>query len=108
MDNFVVKNSYGIPVKICCASCMHNQGMCTEFTRLCSKGSGKVKPSHSCIKWQLRPNLDKAGKGTGHIKKREYLNFVRDFEHTGIHHTPVEEMQVAWEKEHGSIYINNI
>ena len=108
MDNFIVKNNYGIPIKICCASCMHNLGMHTEYTRKCGKGGGNVKPSHSCIKWAIKPCLEKAGKGNGMIKKKAYLDFVRDYEHRGLHRTPLEEMQTEFEKEYGSIYYTNI
>lgn len=71
------KNKYGIPIVMCCASCQYNLGASSDTTRICNKGEGMVKPTSLCSQWIMRPALDNAGRGDGHIKKPHYIQYVK-------------------------------
>lgn len=106
-DKQFMKNRYGIPIAVCCASCAHNLGADSEKTRICEFGTTE-RPSYQCNNWGMRRSLDNAGKGGGCIKKLAFLEFVRDYKHPKTHHVPIRDIEKEWEEKHGSIYNDNI
>lgn len=105
-----VRNSYGIPIKKCCASCVHKhinpQGAIIE--RLCDAGRGVIESSGYCEGWHMQPFLDNAGKGDGQVKKKEYVEYItacRLNESEGkISPMPAGTLRKAWEGSEGSCY----
>lgn len=96
-STFTVKNKYGIDIVKCCASCIHNQGAKTEFTRECDAGEGEVKPSSYCTAWRMKPALDNAGRSTGRVKKKAWIEYVKL-------HGKSEQAVRDFERKFGSIY----
>lgn len=69
------RNSYGIEVKCCCASCEHKT-IDYEGVRLCQLMGLKVQYKFKCSKWQISCGMSKAGSGKGvvrHIVTREIV-----------------------------------
>lgn len=100
-EKLTMKNRYGIPIVVCCASCSHNKGADTEKTRVCDFGT-KEKPNYRCLNWEMKRSLDNAGKGGGLIKKLAFLEYLRDYKTF----KPIHEIEKEWEAKHGSIYTN--
>jgi len=74
-----VRNIHGIRIKKCCASCINKQlkGNSSIVDHVCLAGEGLVKADYLCDAWHMNPNFDAAGKGTGQVKKKEYIDFLR-------------------------------
>ena len=113
--NFIV-NDFGLRIKKCCASCAFKEleGTLTPI-RQCTLTEEEVEAKHLCPMWELREALKKAGSQTGRVKRGEYLRYLLNvrFEEQEeikngkkIKEKTIEEVQIEFEKEHGSIYIN--
>ena len=102
-----VKNKYNIEIVKCCASCIHNIGAVTDTTRMCNDGEEVVKPHSLCGNWKMKPNLDRAGKGGGSVKKRHYLEWLRDYSNPMNLNSTLEDRQIEYEKQYGSRYLFN-
>lgn len=57
-----IKNSYGISVKMMCASCEYKVNDRLMTTRYCKKKQKQVKPRDYCPKWEMSKGLQNAGK----------------------------------------------
>lgn len=116
-----VKNHFGIDIVCCCSSCIHNVGALSDKTRSCNAGEGEVLPSSWCAQWSMKrkpsvgaklgdTDLDMAGRGGGHVKKKTYLDFVRDAKtnsRSEYANYDGEALQKAYESKYASsIYIN--
>lgn len=67
-------NQYGVKIVKCCASC--KKRVLDNRIRICMAGEGGVPASYLCNNWVMNPNLEKAGKGDGKVKKYDYLLYV--------------------------------
>ena len=106
-DLITTKNKYGVDIVKCCASCKHNIGAASEFTRVCDDGEGIVKPNSLCAHWMMKQNLEKAGKGGGGIKKKHYLEWLLNYkqpENPKLH-VSLEDRQIEYEHQFGSRYL---
>ena len=97
------KNTHGISIAKCCASCKFNNGVADKagLRRLCQQGEGNVKPSDYCRTWTMKPELDNVGKGGGKVKKKAYIDFVNN----NITRWSLSDIRAEFEKKHGSIYM---
>lgn len=108
MEKKFITNKFGIQIVQCCASCVNNIGASgSEYTRICNAGEGIVKPSSWCGQWKMRQELDNAGLGGGEIKKRQYLEFFKNYEQPeDIDKKKTRaEIRKEYEDKYGSIYI---
>lgn len=114
-DKFV-KNRYGVAISKCCASCLYKK--MDGSNRLCTNGMGIVPPSWSCDNWQMAAHLNDVGRGSGSVKKCEYLQFYldsvdADYEREaealkrGEAYTrkTVSEIREEFKEKHGTIYL---
>ena len=62
-----VKNTYGIKVKKCCASCRFKE-IQDDGTRVCTKMQLIVAQRDKCKQWQMSEGLNNAGKSGGVVK----------------------------------------
>lgn len=67
-----ITNSYGIQIKICCASCVNCQLISTDSHR-CKIKKEETLPHFSCIAWEVKPKLMNAGMGTGKIRSKQEI-----------------------------------
>ena len=103
------KNKFGISICKCCASCMKKSF--DKRLRLCTVGEGLVLPSHVCKKWVMSPYLENVGRGTGYVKRKDYLLFALDrLMENGTAGRPVAnidsvgEVRSEFTRIHGDIY----
>lgn len=107
------KNPLGINIVKCCASCKH-KALDGGTSRICKIGEGAVKPSYVCSDWEMSENYAKAGIGGGRIKKKHYLAYVlecydneaKKAEKPKDIKIPIKQVERDYEKQFGSIYIN--
>ena len=71
-----MKNSHGIEVKTCCASCRFKDLTRLMNSRFCTQHHQSVKPGGWCEQWAISDQLAAAGAGGGRVKRREYLRYV--------------------------------
>lgn len=71
-----IKNRYGIPITVCCASCKFKE-LRNQY-RYCGKGGKIPRPSFVCNQWQMDESYHNAGRGGGKIKTKSYLSFALD------------------------------
>lgn len=57
--NGIEKNSYGVGVKRCCASCAHKGATRLMTLRRCKKHARNVKPVEVCPDWKMSDLLRK-------------------------------------------------
>ena len=108
------RNSHGILVNRCCASCKFKDLTRLMTARFCTEHHKGVKPRDCCKQWALSGQLEAAGRGGGQVKRRDYLRYlleVREDEsladQLGIRtpHKTIDQIRSEFEKNHGSIYI---
>ena len=104
-DLLTIKNKYNIDIVMCCASCKRNMGAKTENTRVCEISKLPVKPSHFCSSWRMREALDNAGKGGGTIKKKHYLEWLKDYQNPAALTLCLEDRITEYERQYGSRYV---
>ena len=71
-----MKNSHGIEVRECCASCRHKDLTRLISSRFCLQHHKSVKPKGHCKEWAMSEQLEAAGSGRGKVKRKDYLMFV--------------------------------
>ena len=71
-------NKFGIKIRKCCASCKHRL-LASDNYRDCDLGERHVKPTYLCPNWDLEQKLDNAGKGSGKVKKKDYLMYIAKY-----------------------------
>ena len=107
----MARNTFGIKVKMCCASCKRR--ILSEKGRFCGLSDVPVSGSHSCQQWEMNRRLENAGMSGGRIKSWRYLTYYRegwirqrkDFFARRIKPS-AKDFRKEYEKEHGSIYVN--
>ena len=76
-----MKNSFGIEIQECCASCffamLDNSDMrqCTEPQHV-SEGDESHSKDHSCPRWRCRQGFLNAGSGGGKVKPYKYFQWL--------------------------------
>lgn len=98
MDKIFEKNKLGVPIKVCCASCAFKVINGKE-KRECKISKLSVSPHDLCSEWKMIEWLNNAGLGGGSIKKKQWLDYVRDGEGT------FEQKKRDFERAYGSRYI---
>ena len=108
------RNSQGIEVKVCCASCWFKDLTRLMTARYCTQHHRSVKPNGCCKQWAISDQLEAAGSAGGKVKRKAYLKFVLTAredelaaEQLGIRfpHKSIDQIRQEFEKNHGSIYI---
>ena len=108
------RNSHGIEVKKCCASCRFKDLTRLMTARFCTEHQKRVKPRECCYEWALSDQLEVAGSAGGKVKRKAYLKFVlevREMENLadqrGLHivHKTIEQIRQEFEKNNGSIFV---
>ena len=109
-----MRNSHGIEVKKCCASCRYKDLTRLMTARFCTEHNKRVKPRECCYEWAISDQLEAAGRGGGQVKRREYLRYLLEVrsdeslaDQLGIRtpHKTIDQIRQEFEKNHGSIYI---
>ena len=91
------KNQFGCLIVKCCASCKHHLSDGRDKVRVCKKYGNEHPLDYLCSKgWEMRPELDNAGKGGGDVKKLAYFKYISE---NGIHHKD------DFERQYGSKYL---
>ena len=108
------RNSHGIEIKKCCASCRFKDLTRLMTARFCTEHNKRVKPRECCYEWALSDQLEAAGSAGGKVKRKAYLKFVlavREEEsladQRGLHivHKTIEQIRQEIEKKNGSIFV---
>ncbi len=119
------RNSYGILINCCCASCKFKDLTRLMTARFCLKHQKGVKPRSYCKQWEMSEQMEAAGSGRGKVKKKAYLKFVMEVREderlrvgersSGIRlaeqlkiqfpHKSIEQIRRDFEEKNGSIYI---
>ena len=109
-----MRNSHGIEVKECCASCKFKDLTRLISSRFCLKHQKSVKPRGHCKQWAMSEQMEAAGSGRGKVKKKAYLKYVievREDESLAdqlkvqIPHKSLEQIRQDFEEKNGSIYL---
>lgn len=100
-------NRFNIKIVKCCASCIHNRGADSEKARICDAGEGVVSLKSLCGQWDMKPYLDNAGMAGGQVKKKKYLYFLLNYEHSEGVHKSIDDIRAEFAKKNGSIYLND-
>ena len=109
-----MRNSHGIEVKECCASCRHKDLTRLISSRFCLQHQKKVKPRECCEQWEMSEQMQAAGLSGGKVKKKAYLKYVievREDESLAdqlkiqIPHKSLEQIRQDFEEKNGSIYL---
>ena len=72
----IYRNSYGILINRCCASCKFKDLTRLISSRFCLKHQKSVKPRSHCKQWEMSEQMEAAGSGRGKVKKKAYLKYV--------------------------------
>ena len=108
------RNSHGIEIEMCCASCRFKDLTRLMTARFCTEHQKRVKPRECCYEWALSEQLEAAGSAGGKVKRKAYLKFVLEVreeeslaDQRGLHivHKTIDQIRQEFEKNHGSIYI---
>lgn len=108
------RNSHGIEVKKCCASCRFKDLTRLMTARFCTEHNKRVKPRECCYEWALSDQLEAAGSAGGKVKCKAYLKFVLEVreeeslaDQRGLHivHKTIEQIRQEFEKNNGSIFV---
>ena len=109
-----MRNSHGVEIRECCASCKFKDLTRLMSSRFCLQHHKKVKPRECCEQWAMSEQMEAAGSGRGKVKKKAYLRFVlqvREDESLAdqlkvqIPHKTLTEIRRDFEEKNGSIYV---
>ena len=120
------RNSHGIEIKKCCASCRFKDLTRLMTARFCTQHHKSVKPKGCCKQWAISEQLEAAGRGGGQVKRRAYLRYLLEVraderlrvgerssgmrlaDQLGIHapHKSIDQIRQEFEKNHGSIFLS--
>ena len=115
MKKEFTRNTHGIVVKKCCASCAYKELSKADVLRYCVRHEKEVSSSGLCSLWEMSKQAQLAGWSQGQVKRKEYLMYlVTECENRKlaiqlglrIEAKSIEEMRAKFEQEQGSIYIN--
>ena len=109
------RNSYGILINRCCASCKFKDLTRLMTARFCLKHQKGVKPRSYCKQWEMSEQMEAAGSGRGKVKKKAYLKYVLEVredeslaDQLGLSqfpHKSIEQIRKDFEERNGSIYV---
>lgn len=103
-------NTYGIPIKICCASCKHCDHSRASPPRLCLRYGCVISRCRQGRDWQMSKAMKAVGKGNGKIKRKEYLRYLlqtrQDEEQSGKRPKGITQIRKDFEKQFGDMYYN--
>lgn len=97
-------NRYGIKILKCCASCKHKD--LHAGNRICLLTRCKANSKHCCSQWDVAPQLENAGKGSGKVKKKDYLQYVMEHRDRNTLLPYNADIAEQYEQEYGSIYLS--
>ena len=109
-----MRNSYGIEIKKCCASCRYKDLTRLMTARFCTQHNKSVKPKSCCKQWAVSEQLEAAGSGRGKVKRRAYLRYLLEVradeslaDQLGIRtpHKTIDQIRQEFEKNNGSIFV---
>ena len=109
-----MRNSHGIEVKKCCASCRYKDLTRLMTSRFCMQHHKSVKPKACCKQWEISDQLEAAGSAGGKVKRKAYLRDVLQVradeslaDQLGIRtpHKTIDQIRQEFEKNHGSIFV---
>ena len=112
---FHTRNKHGIRMARCCMSCAYREETELMTERVCALDKVKHRRYHMCRDWEMNRTMQAVGTSGGRIKRREYLMYVlsvrlkeQEAEDMQLPVEPktIEEMRAAFEKEHGSIFVD--
>lgn len=110
-----MRNSHGIEVKECCASCRYKDLTRLMTARFCIEHHKGVKPRDCCEQWAISEQMEAAGRGGGQVKRRAYLRYLIEVradeslaDQLGIRapHKTIDQIREEFEKNQGSIYLS--
>ena len=110
-----MRNSHGIEVKECCASCKYKDLTRLISSRFCLMHNRSVKPRGWCEEWEMSEQMQAAGLSGGKVKKKTYLKYVlqvREDESLAdqlkvqIPHKSLTEIRRDFETKNGSIFLS--
>lgn len=108
------RNSHGIEIEMCCASCRFKDLTRLMTARFCTEHQKGVKPDDCCKQWVMSEQMEAAGRGGGKVKRKAYLKFVLEVreeeslaDQRGLHivHKTIDQIRREFEEKNGSIYI---
>ena len=110
----IYRNSYGILINRCCASCKFKDLTRLITARFCLKHQKGVKPRSYCKQWEMSEQMEAAGSGRGKVKKKAYLKYVLEVredeslaDQLGLSqfpHKSIEQIRKEFEEKNGSIF----
>lgn len=75
----MVKNTHGVNIKKCCASCGNKELGNNDGRRICLKGEGEVPTDYLCEDWMMSPKCQKIKCETfGLVKKPTYIAWLKN------------------------------
>ena len=108
------RNSHGIEIEMCCASCRYKDLTRLMTARFCTEHQKRVKPRECCYEWALSDQLEAAGSAGGKVKCKAYLKFVIAVreeevlaEQRGLKFVrkSIDQIRQEFEKNNGSIFV---
>ena len=108
------RNSYGILINRCCASCKFKDLTRLMTARFCLKHQKGVKPRSYCKQWEMSEQMQAAGLSGGKVKKKEYLKYVMEVREDEsladqlkiqFPHKSISQIRKEFEAKNGSIYV---
>lgn len=97
-NRIIVKNALGIDIVACCASCFFKDYK-NDKERICKLSNTTTHPSEYCTTWKMAEHLQKAGMGGGRIKKKAWIDYVKENGRS-------EETIRKFEHRYGSRYLD--
>ena len=108
------RNSHGIEIEMCCASCRYKDLTRLMTARFCTEHQKRVKPRDCCKQWAISEQLEAAGSAGGKVKRKAYLKYVLQVredeslaDQLGIRspQKSIDQIRSEFEKNHGSIFV---
>ena len=97
------RNSHGVRIPQCCASCKHHDQYSSN-QRMCKMNSMLVYPGDSCAKWVPSKGMLNAGKVTdGKVKK---LRYMVDYYYSQPSKYERVPFIANWEMKNGTRFLN--
>lgn len=110
----MMKNSYGIEIKVCCASCQYKDLTRLITARYCTQHLKSIMSNECCNQWVLSKQLAAAGSAEGKVKRRAYLRYVQEVreeealaEQRGLKIVckTIDQIRLEFETNQGSIFL---
>lgn len=66
------RNTFGVSIYKCCASCAHKDLTRAVTLRRCTQHGRDVRPGDVCNDWAMSNQLKMAGRSQGRVKRKEH------------------------------------